>query len=43
FEKPHAYTQGMEYVLVNGRLTLEKGKHNGVRNGGILYGPGYQK
>lgn len=43
FEKPHAYSKGMEYVLVNGQLTLEKGKHTGVRNGGILYGAGYQK
>lgn len=43
FEKPHAYSKGVEYVLVNGKLTLEKGKHTGVRNGTVLYGPGYQK
>ncbi|QNF35881.1 D-aminoacylase [Adhaeribacter swui] len=42
FTKPHAYTKGVEYVLVNGQLTLAEGKHTGVRNGDILYGPGYQ-
>ena len=43
FEKPHAYSQGVEYVLVNGQLTLANGKHTGVRNGTLLYGPGYHK
>ncbi|KAA5541650.1 D-aminoacylase [Adhaeribacter rhizoryzae] len=43
FEKPHAYTKGVEYVLVNGQLTLAEGKHTGARNGGLLYGPGYQE
>ena len=42
FTKPHAYSQGVEYVLVNGALTLAQGKHTGVRNGAILHGPGYQ-
>ncbi len=42
FTKPHAYSKGVEYVLVNGQLTLAQGKHTGVRNGTILYGPGYQ-
>jgi N-acyl-D-amino-acid deacylase len=39
FEKPHAYTKGMEYVLVNGKLTVDEAKHIGVRNGKVLYGP----
>ena len=43
FQKPHAYTVGMEYVLVNGKLTIDGAKHNGVRNGEILYGPAYKK
>ena len=42
FTKPHAYSKGVEYVLVNGHLTLAEGKHTGVRQGTILYGPGYQ-
>jgi N-acyl-D-amino-acid deacylase len=43
FEKPHAYSQGMEYVLVNGKITVAAGKHTGLRNGKILYGPAYKK
>jgi len=43
FEKPHAYTKGMEYVLVNGKLTVENAKHTTVRNGKVLYGPAYKK
>ena len=40
FEKPHQYSTGVEYVLVNGTLVLEKGHHTGSRPGTILYGPG---
>lgn len=40
FEKPHAYTTGFQYVLVNGVLTVDKGKHTGVRSGKALYGDG---
>ena len=43
FEKPHAYSKGFRYVIVNGVLTVEKEKHNGIRAGKALYGPGYQK
>lgn len=40
FEKPHQYPTGIEYVIVNGRVVLEKGRHTGARPGVILYGPG---
>lgn len=40
FEKPHQYSTGVEYVLVNGELVLERGRHTGARSGRILYGPG---
>lgn len=40
FEKPHQYATGIEYVLVNGQIVLEKGRHTGARPGVILYGPG---
>ncbi|MBK5270053.1 MAG: D-aminoacylase, partial [Bacteroidia bacterium] len=40
YEKPHAYSIGFHYVIVNGVLTLDKGKHNGTRAGQALYGPG---
>lgn len=33
FEKPHAYSTGFKYVIVNGMLTAEKEKHLGVRAG----------
>lgn len=40
YEKPHAYSKGFIYVLVNGRVTVDKEKHNGTRAGKALYGPG---
>jgi N-acyl-D-amino-acid deacylase len=43
FEKPHAYSKGFHYVIVNGILTVENEKHNGTRAGKALYGPGYSK
>ena len=43
FEKPHAYSEGFHYVIVNGTITVENGKHLGVRAGKALYGPGYNK
>ncbi len=40
YEKPHQYATGVEYVIVNGKVVLDGGKHTGVRPGVILYGPG---
>jgi N-acyl-D-amino-acid deacylase len=40
FEKPHAYSRGFHYVIVNGALTVDNEKHNGTRAGQALYGPG---
>ncbi len=40
FEKPHQYATGVEYVIVNGRIVLDRGTHTGARPGAILYGPG---
>ncbi|MDB5191265.1 MAG: D-aminoacylase [Segetibacter sp.] len=36
FDKPHQYSTGFKYVLVNGALTLENNQHNGTRKGMIL-------
>lgn len=36
FEKPHAYSTGFQFVIVNGVLTVENGKHNGIRAGKAL-------
>jgi len=41
FDKPHQYSVGVEYVVVNGIVVLDKGKHAGTRPGRILYGPGF--
>jgi N-acyl-D-amino-acid deacylase len=43
FEKPHQYSKGFQYVLVNGALVVENGKHTGARTGKPLYGLGFQK
>jgi N-acyl-D-amino-acid deacylase len=36
FEKPHQYSIGFKYVLVNGKLTANEGIHTGVRAGQTL-------
>ena len=36
FEKPHAYSKGFHYVIVNGVLTVANEKHLGVRAGMAL-------
>lgn len=38
FEKPHAYSKGFRYVIVNGELVVENDKHLGTRSGRALYG-----
>ncbi len=40
FEKPHAYSKGFHYVIVNGVMTVENEKHLGIRAGKSLYGSG---
>ena len=41
FQKPHAYSKGFKYVIVNGELVVENEKHLGTRSGKALYGLGY--
>lgn len=36
YDKPHAYSKGFKYVVVNGQLVVEEGKHNGNRSGKTL-------
>jgi N-acyl-D-amino-acid deacylase len=33
YEKPFQYAEGIEYVIVNGQLVLERGKHTGATPG----------
>jgi len=40
FEKPHAYASGFSFVIVNGQVVVDNGKHTGVRSGRVLKGPG---
>lgn len=35
-EEPSQYAEGVEYVLVNGQVTIEDGDHNGTRAGRVL-------
>ena len=39
FEKPHAYAEGVSYVLVNGAVVYEAGRMTDARPGRVLYGP----
>lgn len=36
FVDPHQYAAGIEYVLVNGKITIDRGEHTGVRAGSVL-------
>lgn len=43
FEKPHQYSTGMMYVLVNGVIVLSAGEHTGATPGRVIRGPGWKK
>lgn len=36
FAKPHQYPKGIEYVIVNGNIVVEHGKHEGILPGKVL-------
>jgi N-acyl-D-amino-acid deacylase len=36
FSEPHQYPEGIEYVLVNGKVIIERGKHTGTLVGEVL-------
>jgi N-acyl-D-amino-acid deacylase len=40
FAKPHALSQGVKHVVVNGVLVLSDGEFTGQRPGRVLRGPG---
>jgi N-acyl-D-amino-acid deacylase len=42
FESPNQYPIGIEYVLVNGKLSVDKGQRTSALAGRVLRGPGYQ-
>jgi len=41
YDKPHAFSKGFQYVIVNGQVVVENEKHLGTRSGMALYGAGY--
>jgi len=42
YDDPMAFPTGIEYVLVNGVVTVDHDKHTGAKAGRVLYGPGKQ-
>ena len=42
FQNPHQYSNGVEFVLINGVIVVKDGKHTGAKPGKVLYGPGYK-
>ncbi|HYN09069.1 MAG TPA: amidohydrolase family protein [Vicinamibacterales bacterium] len=42
YEQPYLSPEGIEWVLVNGEVVIEGGRHTGARPGKVLYGPGRQ-
>ncbi len=36
YDRPHQYATGVEYVIVNGTLVLDRGEHTGRRPGKVL-------
>ena len=39
YEEPHRYAAGVEYVLVNGRVVIERAEHTGALPGRVLSPP----
>ncbi len=40
YDYPFRTPTGIDYVLVNGQVVIEKGKHTGAKPGKVMYGPG---
>jgi N-acyl-D-amino-acid deacylase len=40
FENPHQFPLGIEYVIVNGAVTVDREQHTGALAGRVIYGPG---
>jgi N-acyl-D-amino-acid deacylase len=41
YERPHAYSVGFQWVIVNGKLTVVNGQHTGEKAGQIILGKGF--
>jgi len=40
FSDPHQYSQGLEYVIVNGEISVKDNQLTGTCSGMVIYGPG---
>jgi N-acyl-D-amino-acid deacylase len=40
YDEPMLFPTGIDYVLVNGVVTIDHDKHTGARAGRVIYGPG---
>jgi N-acyl-D-aspartate/D-glutamate deacylase len=43
FAQPHQFPVGIDYVIVNGQVTIDKGQHTGALAGQVIYGPGRRR
>ena len=43
FAEPNQYPEGIEYVVVNGQLEVDKGQRTSANTGRVLRGPGYRR
>ncbi|MGB9467312.1 MAG: D-aminoacylase [Candidatus Acidiferrum sp.] len=43
YDHPDVTPDGIDFVIVNGQVVVDHGKHTGARPGKIIYGPGYTK
>lgn len=42
FENPNQYPDGVQYVIINGQITVDGGKRTAALAGRVLRGPGYK-
>lgn len=43
FENSEQFPVGIDYVVVNGTLVIDQGRHTGAKPGKVLYGPGLRR
>jgi len=41
YEQPHQFSSGFHFVIVNGQVVINEGKHNGIKSGIVLKGPAF--
>ena len=42
FQNPHQYPEGIEYVIINGKIVVKQGKYFDIRAGKVLRGKAYK-